>query len=62
MESIEGGGAWGLFLFEKLKLLKNRIRIWNREVFGWIDHKVNEEVEKINEFERRLEDRNGEIF
>lgn len=30
--NIEGRG--GFILFEKLKQLKTRIRIWNREVFG----------------------------
>ncbi|XP_058776002.1 uncharacterized protein LOC131650307 [Vicia villosa] len=43
---IDGRGDF--ILFEKLKLLKAKIRIWNREVFGWIDLKVSEEPAKIN--------------
>lgn len=48
MESFEGRGLLRFFIFEKLKILKNRIKTWNQEVFGWIDLKVSNEVEKVN--------------
>lgn len=52
-------GRGGFSLFEKLKLLKIRLRTWNREVFGWIDLKVNEEVEKINDLDFSIADNFG---
>lgn len=42
------------FLYEKLKSLRARLRVWNREVFDWIDLKVEEETDKINEFDKLI--------
>lgn len=49
---VKGRGE--LILCEKLKRLKERLRTWNNEVFGWIDLKVNGEVGKINELDKSL--------
>ncbi|XP_058759232.1 uncharacterized protein LOC131632500 [Vicia villosa] len=57
---IDGRGDF--ILFEKLKLLKANIRIWNQEVFGWIDLKVSEEATKINVLDNlMLENFDGDI-
>lgn len=45
-----------LILFEKLKFFKDRIKIWNREVFSRIDLKVTEDVGIINEMDNFLVD------
>src|SRR4051812_17809670 len=37
-------GRGDFVLFEKLKGLKERLKWWNREIFGWVDLKVSEEV------------------
>lgn len=52
--NIEGRGDF--ILFEKLKCLKERLRTWNQEVFGWIDLKVSEEAKKINILDKMLMD------
>ncbi|XP_058767495.1 uncharacterized protein LOC131641210 [Vicia villosa] len=46
-------------LYEKLKILRGKLRVWNREVFGWIDLKVEEEVDKMNELDRLMVDNLG---
>lgn len=33
---------------EKFKLLRERIRWWNKEVYGWLDLKVERDVTKLN--------------
>lgn len=30
-------------------MLRAKFRVWNLEVFGWLDLKVNEIVKKLNE-------------
>ncbi|XP_058746654.1 uncharacterized protein LOC131619586 [Vicia villosa] len=44
---------------EKLKRLKLILRKWNREIFGWIDLKVDEEVDGINEMDNLLAENFG---
>ncbi|GLT48264.1 hypothetical protein SLA2020_218990 [Shorea laevis] len=40
--------GWGGFrLKEKLKMLKKELRIWNKEVFGIIDYRIEEAKEVI---------------
>lgn len=39
---------------EKFKNLKDRLRRWNKETFGWIDLKVDEGVKVINKEENIL--------
>ncbi|XP_058726684.1 uncharacterized protein LOC131598058 [Vicia villosa] len=55
---IEGRGDF--ILFEKLKQLKNRVRSWNREIFGWEDLKVSKEVEKINAMDLLIKEKFGD--
>lgn len=37
-------GRGDFILYEKLKSFKSSLRIWNKEVFGWIDIKVEGSV------------------
>ncbi|XP_058757340.1 uncharacterized protein LOC131630577 [Vicia villosa] len=44
-------GTSAFVLKEKLKRLRERLRWWNRNVFGWVDMKFDEDVEEINVLE-----------
>lgn len=33
---------------EKLKLLKEKLKVWNKEVFGYMDLKIEETVKEMN--------------
>lgn len=37
---------------EKLKLLRERLRWWNKIIFGWIDLEVEDEVEELSKIIR----------
>ncbi|XP_058763319.1 uncharacterized protein LOC131636743 [Vicia villosa] len=54
---VDGRGDF--ILFEKLKRLKERLKSWNREVFGWIDLNISNEVETINDMDKLLVDNFG---
>lgn len=42
-------GTWKTCVFnEKLKMLKEKIREWNKEVFGHMDLKIQNTVEEPN--------------
>lgn len=43
-------------MYEKLKFLRSRLRCWNHEVFGWVDLKVEEETDKLNDLEKLIEE------
>lgn len=45
--NVEGRGDY--VLYEKVKRLKVSLKVWNREVFGWIDLRVNNMVKELNE-------------
>ncbi|XP_058768748.1 uncharacterized protein LOC131642530 [Vicia villosa] len=47
--SLEVKGRGDFCLVEKLKALKSKISLWNKEVFGWIDINI-EEAEKEMHF------------
>ncbi|XP_058746335.1 uncharacterized protein LOC131619230 [Vicia villosa] len=49
-------GIKDFILSEKLKSLKTSLRIWNKEVFGWIDLKVEGCVEYLNAMDNLLFD------
>ncbi|XP_058783058.1 uncharacterized protein LOC131657708 [Vicia villosa] len=49
-------GRSDFVLKEKLQILKERLRWWNREVFGRIDLEVEDEVENINKRDSILEE------
>lgn len=47
---------------EKLKRFKSMLRWWNKEVFCWIDLKVEDSVKEMNELENLLTEDNGDLF
>ncbi|XP_050916269.1 uncharacterized protein LOC127131387 [Lathyrus oleraceus] len=48
------------FLYENIKRLKDRIREWNRTIFGWIDLKVSNHVKNLNDWDSLLVKHNCE--
>ncbi|XP_058783955.1 uncharacterized protein LOC131658705 [Vicia villosa] len=56
---MEVKGRGDFVLFEKLKRLKASLKVWNREVFGWIDLKVDKDADIINDMDVLLADRFG---
>lgn len=50
---VEGCSAY--MLKEKLKLFKAKLKQWNKEVFGDINRKQSEIVEKLNSLELKAE-------
>lgn len=47
-------GRSGYVIKEKLKMLKERLKSWNKQVFWWINLKVDEWVEEIKEVNKLL--------
>ncbi|XP_058749365.1 uncharacterized protein LOC131622352 [Vicia villosa] len=47
-------GNYTFMLKENLKLLRNKLRIWNKESFGWIDLKIEEAIKVLNSAESQL--------
>lgn len=45
-ESLQVNGCTGFALKEKLKMLKNALKEWNKTVFGNLDVKIERAVEK----------------
>lgn len=39
---------------EKLKILRERLRWWNKEIFGWIGLQVEDKVEELNKLKKEL--------
>ncbi|XP_058741515.1 uncharacterized protein LOC131613893 [Vicia villosa] len=52
-------GRGDFVLYEKLKRLRERLRVWNREVFGWIELKLEDASEKINVFDKVIGENMG---
>lgn len=48
-KSFDVSGNCAYVLKEKFKLLNQRLKWWNKEVFGWIDVKINNIVKELNE-------------
>lgn len=48
-------GRGDFVLKEKLRLLKDKLKVWNREIFGKFDLEVEEGVRDFNMANRRLE-------
>lgn len=42
-------------LKEKLKFLKGRLRVWNKEVFNFLDLGVNEAIKELNVLDFEVE-------
>ncbi|GLT46628.1 hypothetical protein SLA2020_203720 [Shorea laevis] len=53
--SFEVEGRGGVKLKEKLKKLKQELKIWNREVFGHIEKNIEEAKEEINRLDEKGE-------
>lgn len=50
--------GWGIFVFkEKLKLLKDDIKVWSTEKFGNIERSISELNLKFNELDQAQEER-----
>jgi hypothetical protein len=54
-EQHNNSGWMAFKLKEKLKSLKGSLKIWNKEVFGDIDHKIDLQVETIKEIDLKAE-------
>lgn len=50
--SLEVEGRGSFVLKEKLRMLKEKIKVWNREVFGYKDLRIENIVRDLNEIER----------
>ncbi|XP_058759068.1 uncharacterized protein LOC131632312 [Vicia villosa] len=48
MEEVVGDGSCSYKIKEKFKLLKERLKWWNGEVFGWVNLKIEKAVEDMN--------------
>jgi uncharacterized NAD(P)/FAD-binding protein YdhS len=51
---VEGAGLWKLVY--KLKKVKNALRRWNREVFGWTTVHLKRLEEKVEQKETQLQE------
>ncbi|PNX82625.1 cysteine-rich receptor-like protein kinase [Trifolium pratense] len=43
-------------LKEKFKMLRERLKVWNKDVFGFLDLNIEKTVKEINDIEGLLED------
>ncbi|KAI5412725.1 hypothetical protein KIW84_057383 [Lathyrus oleraceus] len=43
-------------LVAKLKGLRKKLRWWNKHIFGWVDLRIDEEVEVLNSIKANMED------
>lgn len=46
---------------EKLNILRDKLRWWNKKLFRWIDLKVDEDVKQLNEYDELLGVNNDEM-
>lgn len=45
--------GWKAFAFkEKLKLMKEKLKVWNKEVFGNLDNKIDSLIADLNSFDK----------
>lgn len=54
-------GSKAFFLKEKFKLLRDRLRWWNSNIFGWVDLKIEEDVEAMNKAEEYMLQQNVQV-
>ncbi|XP_058762559.1 uncharacterized protein LOC131635939 [Vicia villosa] len=52
-------GRGDFVLYEKLKSFKENLKGWNREIFGWVDLKMEEARDSINMWDKVLEEKMG---
>lgn len=50
-------GKKAFVLKEKIKALKNSLKIWNKEIFGFIDVRIHEQNKELDALNMELEDR-----
>jgi len=65
--SFDVNGKKAYVIKEKMKLLKEKLRVWNKEVFGWVDLSIDNTVKGLNELdsmvgEGAVRGRNHKIF
>ncbi|CAJ2667257.1 unnamed protein product [Trifolium pratense] len=60
-KSYDIRGKKAFVLKEKLKLLRESLKKWNKEVFGYLDLNIEKTVSDINEFEGLLSSTNGDV-
>lgn len=53
-EALDITGSKVFTLKEKLKRLRDKLRWWNKEVFGWIDLRVQGAVKDLNNIDNHL--------
>ncbi|XP_057432258.1 uncharacterized protein LOC130725012 [Lotus japonicus] len=53
-EQISISGASGFVLKEKLKAIKEKLKIWNKDIFGDVNQNYRELVEKLEELDQKL--------
>lgn len=51
---FEVSGNKAFIIKEKLKLLKDKLRVWNKEVFGVVDLNIDKEVNELNSLDSIL--------
>lgn len=49
--SFDVNGKKAYVIKEKMKLLKEKLRVWNKEVFGWVDLSIDNTVKGLNELD-----------
>lgn len=52
-------GRGDFVMIEKLKLLKEKLRGWNRDAFGWVDTSIEDIVTDLNNFDKIMADNLG---
>lgn len=52
---MEFQGSATYVLKEKFKMLRNRLRWWNKRVFIWVDLNIDEGVNTLNDVEAEME-------
>lgn len=57
-EEISCEGTAGFVLKEKLKALKAKLKVWNKECFGMLDSKIHQAREELEEVDRALDANN----
>jgi hypothetical protein len=58
-ESPEIQGIKAFIIKEKLKRLKESLKVWNKEVFGTVDLNIEKTVRDLNDLEEQIA--NGDI-
>lgn len=49
--NLQVSGCKAFVVKEKLKLVKGKFKVWNKEVFGWLDLKIENIVSEMNDMD-----------